>query len=133
MKLNGTALPAFASPGSYLTLNRIWKPGDKIELSLPMRLHIDSMPDDETIQAAMYGPLVLAGRFDEVTRDMSYCPYGPKRGAQPKVPEISRILVKAITWIEPDRNQSLAFKSVGQSQANLLDSALQSSYERDAV
>jgi len=23
------------------------------------------MPDDETIQAAMYGPLVLAGRFDE--------------------------------------------------------------------
>jgi uncharacterized protein len=78
VKINGTALPAFASPGSYLTLNRVWKPGDKIELSLPMHLHMDSMPDDETIQAAMYGPLVLAGRFDEVPRDMSYGPLRPE-------------------------------------------------------
>jgi DUF1680 family protein len=28
VKINGTALPAFASPSSYLTLNRVWKPGD---------------------------------------------------------------------------------------------------------
>ena len=64
VKINGTALPAFASPSSYLSLNRTWKTGDKIELTLPMDLHIDAMPDKETIQAAMYGPLVLAGRFD---------------------------------------------------------------------
>src|SRR5215470_209227 len=71
VKINGTALAAFSSPGSYLTLNRLWKPGDKIELSLPMQLHMSSMPDDESVQAAMYGPLVLAGRFDGVTRDLS--------------------------------------------------------------
>ena len=34
-----------------------------------MRLHIDSTPDDETLQAVMYGPLVLAVRFEEVTRE----------------------------------------------------------------
>src|SRR5262249_8658220 len=51
VKINGAPLPAFASPSSYLTLNRVWKPGDKIELSLPMRLHMDPMPDDQTIQA----------------------------------------------------------------------------------
>jgi len=68
VKINGAIVPAFASPSSYLSLNRIWKSGDKIELSLPMGLHIDSMPDNETIQAAMYGPLVLAGRFDPVSK-----------------------------------------------------------------
>jgi hypothetical protein len=36
----------------------------------------------------MYGPLVLAGRFDQVTTDMSYGSYGPKREAQSKVPDI---------------------------------------------
>jgi len=115
VKINGAALPAFSSPGSYLTLNRAWKPGDKIELSLPMQLHMDSMPDNEAIQAAMYGPLVLAGRFDEVKRDMSYGHYGP-RGAQSKVPDIIAGADNAITWIEPGRTQSLTFRAVGQSQ-----------------
>jgi DUF1680 family protein len=117
VKINGAALPAFSSPSSYLTLNRVWKPGDKIELSLPMGLHIDSMPDDQTIQAAMYGPLVLAGRFDQVTREMSYGDYEPKPGDQEKVPDIVADSSKPTEWIEPDAKQPLTFRSVGQSQA----------------
>jgi DUF1680 family protein len=117
VKINGAALPAFSSPSSYLTLNRVWKPGDKIELSLPMGLHIDSMPDDQTIQAAMYGPLVLAGRFDQVTREMSYGDYEPKPGDQEKVPDIVADSSKPTAWIEPDGKQPLTFHSVGQSQA----------------
>jgi DUF1680 family protein len=132
MKINGTALPAFSSPASYLTLNRVWKPGDKIELSLPMQLHMDNMPDDETIQAAMYGPLVLAGRFEEVTRDMSYGHYGP-RGAQSKVPDIVAGAGNAPTWIEPDRTQSLTFKTVGQSQPISLVPLYKVIHERYAV
>jgi DUF1680 family protein len=117
VKINGAALPAFSSPSSYLTLNRVWKPGDKIELSLPMGLHIDSMPDDQTIQAAMYGPLVLAGRFDQVTKEMSYGDYEPKPGDQEKVPDIVADSSKPTAWIEPDGKQPLTFHSVGQSQA----------------
>ncbi len=40
VKINGAELPAFASPSSYLALRRVWKTGDKIELSLPMGLHL---------------------------------------------------------------------------------------------
>jgi hypothetical protein len=126
VKINGVPLSVFSSPSS-------WKPGDKIELSLPMQLHMDSMPDDETIQAAMYGPLVLAGRFGEMTRDMSYGPYGPKRGAQSKVPDIIADSGKAITWIEPDRTQSLTFKTVGQSQPMTLVPLYKVIHERYAV
>ena len=116
VKINGAMLPAFASPSSYLTLSRVWKPGDKIELSLPMGPHIASMPDDQTIQAAMYGPLVLAGRFDPVTKEMSYGDYEPKPGEQQKVPDIVADHGRPASWIEPDAKQPLTFHAVGQSQ-----------------
>ena len=115
VKINGTVLPAFASPSSYLSLNRVWKTGDKIELSLPMGLHVDSMPDDETVQAVMYGPLVLAGRFDSVSSEMSFSGMGPKKGEARKVPEIVADPAHPIGWIEP-KGAPLTFRSVGQSE-----------------
>ena len=116
VKINGAELPAFASPSSYLTLNRLWKTGDKIELSLPMGLHIDPMPDDQTIQAAMYGPLVLAGRLNPVAKEMSYGDYEPKPGDQQKVPDIAADPGRPAAWIEPDTRQPLTFHAVGQAQ-----------------
>jgi uncharacterized protein len=61
VKLNNRALEISAAPGSYLTLKREWKPGDTIEMQLPMRLRKQSMPDDPTLEAYLYGPLVLTG------------------------------------------------------------------------
>jgi DUF1680 family protein len=133
VKINGTTLPAFASPSSYLTLKRAWKSGDKIELSLPMRLHVDPMPDDETIQAVMYGPLVLAGRFDAVTREMTYSDAGPKPGTEIKVPEITAKDAHPDSWIEPDAKQSLTFRAVGQPQPLTLVPLNRIIYERYAV
>lgn len=115
VKINGAALPAFSSPTSYLTLNRVWRTGDKIELSLPMGLHIDAMPDDQTIQAAMFGPLVLAGRLDPVKKEMSYGDYEPKPGDQQKIPDITADAANPAAWIEPDGKQPLAFRTVGQA------------------
>ena len=116
VKINGATLPAFASPSSYLTLNRTWKSGDKIELNLPMDLHMEAMPDKATMQAAMYGPLVLAGRLDAVPKEMSYGDSGPKAGAEQKVPDIVADLSNPTGWIAPDGHQPLTFHSVGQSQ-----------------
>jgi DUF1680 family protein len=116
VKINGTALTAFSSPSSYLSINRVWKSGDKIELSLPMALHIDRMPDDETIQSVMYGPLVLAGRFDAVGKDLLYGEYEPKNNPPTKVPDIVADANQPTAWIEPDPKQALAFRAVGQSQ-----------------
>ena len=35
VKLNEKVLDASAAPGSYLTLSRVWKTGDKVEMQLP--------------------------------------------------------------------------------------------------
>ncbi len=116
VKLNGAPLQAFASPSSYLSLNRVWKNGDKIDLSLPMGLHIAPMPDDETIQAMMYGPLVLAGRFDPVTKELMYGDYEPKATDQYKVPEIKADAANPTAWVQQDPKQPLTFHAAGQSQ-----------------
>src|ERR1017187_5237558 len=133
VKINGVSLPAFASPSSYLTLNRVWKTGDRIQLSLPMALHIDSMPDNQTLQAAMYGPLVLAGRFDAVTKEMTYGDYEPKPGNQKKVSNIVADASKPTAWIEPDPKQPLTFNTVGQSQPLTLIPLNKVIHERYAV
>ena len=115
VKINGRVLPAFASPASYLTLAGPWKTGDKIELSLPMHLHVAPMPDDESVQAVMYGPLVLAGRFNQISRDQWYGGEGPKPNPAP-VPTITADLQNAESWVEPAAGRPLEFHGKGQSQ-----------------
>ena len=62
MVLTVNGRPAAATrAGGYLVVDRTWTGGDELHATLPIGLHIDPMPDDDTLQAIMYGPLVLAG------------------------------------------------------------------------
>ena len=109
------------------------KNGDQIELNLPMALHIDRMPDDESVQALMYGPLVLAGRFDTVAKDLMYGEYEPKNQKPAIVPDIVADPGNPTAWLEPDTKQPLTFRAVGQSQPVTLVPLYQIIQERYAV
>ncbi|MFE4628965.1 beta-L-arabinofuranosidase domain-containing protein [Streptomyces mirabilis] len=61
--LNGRALPDRPEPGSWLTLDREWRAGDRVEVSLPMRTVVEPTPDDPDVQAVLHGPVVLAGAY----------------------------------------------------------------------
>lgn len=65
ISINGRPSEVSADAGSYLVAQRSWRRGDRVELSIPMDLHIEAMPDDSSLQAFLYGPLVLASRLDE--------------------------------------------------------------------
>lgn len=80
VRINGKAVDASASPGSYLTLSRVWKSGDRIEMDLPMSLRIEAMPDDPRVQAALYGPIVLAADLGEkgLTKELIVGPSVPQ-------------------------------------------------------
>jgi DUF1680 family protein len=132
VKINGTPLNAFASPTSYLSINRVWKSGDKIDLNLPMDLHVSPMPDNQQIQAMMYGPLVLAGKFDSVTNEMTY--NGEPKPADPtKVPDIAADPAHPTSWVEQDAKQPLTFRAVGQTQPLTLVPLYKVIHERYAV
>jgi DUF1680 family protein len=117
VKVNGQRLPAFAEPGSYLVLRGPWKDGDRIELHLPMHLHAAPMPDKENLQAVMYGPLVMAARFEEEPREKWYRHFtaDEKREAAPSL-QFKGKLDDPSSWLEPTGNK-LTFRAVGQTQA----------------
>jgi len=134
-KLNGRVLDASAEPGSYLAVKRAWQPRDRLELGLPMHLHVETMPDDTRMQAFLYGPLVLAGdlggeglteahivgpnlRVGAPNVEQHGSPLAPVNRTPP-VPEIEIPTFRAGpepgAWIKPaDRPQT--FRTTGQKQ-----------------
>lgn len=50
-------------PGSFIELKRTWKTGDRVELTIPMSLRLETMPDNPQRVAVLYGPTVLAGEL----------------------------------------------------------------------
>lgn len=119
VKINGRALEASSAPSSYLTLQRTWKNGDRVELSLPMSLHAAPMPDDPTRMAIMYGPMVLAGLLGKVAApDRIFGPSAPgRRDRKPtSVPAFQTAAKNPSEWIKPVPGQPLTFRTTGQSQ-----------------
>ncbi|WP_082453812.1 glycoside hydrolase family 127 protein [Sphingomonas sp. Leaf62] len=57
--LNGQAIAPVVR-GGYAVIDRRWRAGDTVALTLPMTLATEATPDDPTIVAFTYGPLVLA-------------------------------------------------------------------------
>jgi hypothetical protein len=121
VKVNGRPLDATAAPGSYLTLARTWKSGDRIEIELPLHLSVESMPDDRTLQAFLYGPLVLAGDLgaDGLTEDLMAGPRvnGPplRRAPALTIPAFHAPSADPGTWIRPG-DQPLTFHTTAQAK-----------------
>ncbi len=61
--VNGKKVAVKGKPGSYISLQRTWADGDRIEARFPMSLHLQATNDNPNVAAIMYGPLVLAGRM----------------------------------------------------------------------
>jgi uncharacterized protein len=120
VKVNGQLQKVPAVPSSNMTLSREWKDGDKVEVGLPMSLHAAVMPDDGSIQAMMYGPLVLAGRLGDkgLTREKTYGGFGTAPKGEPvAVPEIHAAPSGSTAWVEPVRGLSLTFRTAAQSES----------------
>lgn len=72
VKINGVKADAGKDAHGYLTIDRLWKNGDKIEIELPMSLYTEAMPDNSNRIALLYGPLVLAGQLGKEMPDPVY-------------------------------------------------------------
>ncbi len=133
--LNGKPLEVAGTPGSYLTLTRTWKAGDRVELTMPMRITAEPLSDDPTQQAFLYGPLVLAGQFpkQDLPEDLQH-DHGPKIAKALPV-DVPRLVAKGADpgeWIKPVPGQSLTFRTVGQAQ-EVTFKPLNQSWQRFAV
>jgi len=112
VKVNGRPLEALADPGSYLAIRREWKDGDTISVVLPMELRTEALAGDDTVAAALYGPLVLAADLGA----------GPTDGPSKIIPDGSTVpkgLAKAdalpkaagADWVTVESAGELRFKA----------------------
>ncbi|GGY64692.1 glycosyl hydrolase [Cellvibrio zantedeschiae] len=60
--INKKPVAISAQPGEYVSLNRSWRKGDKIDVTLPMKTQLEQMPDQSNYYALLHGPIVLAAK-----------------------------------------------------------------------
>ncbi|MHC4555897.1 MAG: beta-L-arabinofuranosidase domain-containing protein [Planctomycetota bacterium] len=120
VKLNGKPLKKQAKPGSYLSVDRTWKNQDRLEIRFPMSLRTHRMPDDPTLMAFMYGPLVLAGQLggEGLTEENTHTSENWYRFTEGVV-SVPPLIVKSDNiddWLKPVTGKPLMFRIVGQPQ-----------------
>lgn len=119
--LNGKKLEGFAAPSSYFVLDRTWRTGDTVRISVPMQLRTEPTPDNPSVLAIMYGPLVLAGRLgrEGLTEGTLRAPPTKPRMV-PEFPHDAAIVAPTLkprgtdvsAWISP--TGPLEFRTTGQ-------------------
>ena len=102
-------------PSSYVAIERAWKSGDVVSLTMPKALRLEPTPDDRTVAAIMWGPLVLAG-------DLGPRRPEPEHATRPDAPALVAANRPIEQWVvpccHPERNEgsapdAVAFRAVG--------------------
>jgi hypothetical protein len=124
VEVNGRPLEAFAEPGSYLALQRVWRTGDRVKLNLPMRLSTEALLGASATQAVLYGPLVLAADLGDgpasgptkILHGRGTAPEGVGAAlANPAVRGANRSAGSAPDWIDCVSASDLSFRARGVS------------------
>jgi hypothetical protein len=71
VKVNGKPLPVPTGKPGWITLEREWAGGDRVELTLPMKLEVKRWPANRDAASVHYGPLAFSLKIGE-----RWQPYG---------------------------------------------------------
>lgn len=116
LSVNGTPVED-GRPGSYVTLDREWRNGDRVEIRLPRSLRIETMPDDPSVLALLCGPVVLAGELGrEGIEGLNFYARGQADHHRVPTPEVPVFVgdPKSIPdRVEPVPGQPLTFRTKG--------------------
>jgi DUF1680 family protein len=63
ISMNGEPVVFKATPASYVSIEREWRDGDRVEVEMPMHTRLERLPDGTNWAAVVQGPIVLAGTF----------------------------------------------------------------------
>jgi hypothetical protein len=129
--INGQPVTGEATLSTYFVVSHDWKAGDVVTVDIPMTLHIDQALDDKQVQAAMYGPLVLAVRqgTEGLTTSMIYGDSGPWESDEGypmptvKLRNAATQSRDAAIWferVEGSRRYPLQFRSKGEGPIHTL-------------
>jgi DUF1680 family protein len=118
VSVNGRPEKAVKGSDGYLVVERTWKNGDRIEVSLPMTLRREPVAGSPEMATLAYGPLVLAARMgrDGLSRDMIDAGQGPDMKRLPPLPMPQFEAGKTGFWVKKDGDRDLSFRTVRQAK-----------------
>jgi hypothetical protein len=114
--VNGIAEKALVGSDGYLILDRTWKSGDRVEVSLPMTLRQEAVAGSPELATLAYGPLVLAvemGR-DGLSSEM-IAKQRPDMDRLPALP-MPRFEAASAAGVEAGKDQPLWVKKTGDGE-----------------
>ncbi len=124
ISVNGKYESVQASPGSYVTIERVWQDGDRVDVQLPMNLHLEALPDAPDKVAVLYGPVVLAGALgtkdmpDVTLRDYHVRESPVNRLPTPSVPVLVGSEQDVLAGIQAWQGKPLTFHTTGIGSPN---------------
>jgi uncharacterized protein len=105
VNINGESVKGYPNAAGYTEISRKWKNNDKIEITLSMDLHLESMPDNSDRIAFLYGPIVLAADLGDSLPD-------PVFGTPVLLTDNRNIK----DWLKPVDLEKLTFETKGIGQ-----------------
>jgi DUF1680 family protein len=116
IRVNGNVEPTKGIPESYEAITREWTNGDRVEIAMPMSLHLHHAADLADNVAVMYGPIVLAG--DLGTKNVPNPPEAKDQNhfnEAPRVvpPELATQSEDVESWLKPVAGIALTFRTDG--------------------
>jgi len=112
ISVNGSPFQFTASPGSYVTIDRPSKSGDRIEMTLPLALRTEPLPGSPDRVAIFYGPLLLCGQLAPINPNQELLGDSPASGGKDEaVPALVVGDRPVERWIVPVANAPMTFET----------------------
>ena len=110
LTLNGKVQKDAGKPSTYASLDRKWKKGDVVTVTLPASLRLERAKDNPGMVSVFFGPVLLAGELgrENMPRDFAGKDTNVKVPAVP-VPAIASSAANPADWLKPVQGATLAF------------------------
>ena len=110
LTLNGKVQKGAGKASTYASLDRKWKKGDVVTVTLPASLRLERAKDDPRMASFFFGPVLLAGELgrENMPRDFGGKDANVKVPAVP-VPGIASSTANPADWLQPVQGKTLAF------------------------
>ena len=101
--LDGQPFAVDSTGPGYAVVRHTWKGSDTVDVTLPMSLRLEPMPDMASRAAVMYGPVLLAGDLGPV-------------GSHRPLPVLVTAGRPVSSWLRPVRGRPLTFETHGDGR-----------------
>ena len=116
--VNGEAPTPTSTASSYVSINRAWKVGDVVALTLPASLRLERAQDVSTMVAVFFGPVLLAGELGSANMPNDFAEKDLYLTTAPTtVPTIANSSTNPADWLTPIAGATLAYKAQNAGSA----------------